>query len=337
MSCILPFRRGSPIEPLLKHDSIRLHEVALRNATDISSSRQLAGLIREHQIDILHAHVARDYPVSGLAARMIEVNLFLTRHHFIRFPKSRIYQWAISPARKLIAVSRSVAEGLAQSFPKLADRIIIIPNWVEKRHRAIATREQSRYRLGITRRRAVAVIGQISPIKRQDLFVRAAARLRADGFDDVEFLIIGEAAAGDAGYKEQLESLTTDLGVQGIVRLLGFIPSFSDWFSGLDLVLVPSSNEGFSLVALEAMTAGLPVVASRSGGLSEILEDGVTGILVPPDDLEVMVEATAKLLADDVLRSRLGEAAKAEARERFDREAVVDRIERLYAESAHLR
>ncbi|MBM3496086.1 MAG: glycosyltransferase family 4 protein, partial [Armatimonadetes bacterium] len=97
-----------------------------------------------------------------------------------------------------------------------------------------------------------------------------------------------------------------------------------------DVVVVPSRTEGQGLVALEAMALGVPVVASRVGGLPEVVEDQLTGLLVPPDDWEALADALLRLAMDPSLRARLGEAARLRVRERFSIETLLDRMAELY-------
>src|SRR5262249_7640361 len=138
------------------------HELGLRNALDIISARQIAAIIRSEKIAILHAHVARDYIFCGIAARMAEpVRFFLTRHHFNSLKSFPFYAWTIAEARALIAVSQSVREQLLAAFPGFSDRIIVIPNWIDLRSQSSLSREEARRRLGISRRLAVGVIGQL--------------------------------------------------------------------------------------------------------------------------------------------------------------------------------
>ncbi len=326
----LAVRRSSPFRDLLADDRVHWHELPLRNATDIQSSRRLGVLLRAHEIDLLHGHVARDYPLCGLAARMTGANLFLTRHHFRPFAKSLLYQWAINPVRNLIAVSTSVAQGLAESFPDLADRIVVIPNWIDARAVGTISRAESRDLLGIRLPIAVGLVGQISAIKRQDLLVKAAARLKTAGLTNINFLLIGEAGPKDRDYEEHLRALARQLDVADKVIFTGYVPGFARYLNALDLVVAPSENEGFSLAVIEAMAARLPVIATRVGGPSEIIDHGLTGLLVPPGELEALVEAMSHLLSDQALSNQLAEAAAVSVRTRFDREGVIDRIEGLY-------
>src|SRR4030095_5681325 len=116
-----------------------------------------------------------------------------------------------------------------------------------------------------------------------------------------EFLIIGEPGPADAEYARRLGE-TAGPGV----RFTGLISDLPAYLNALDVVVAPSENEAFSLAAAEAMAAGRAVLASRVGGMAEIIEDGVTGLLVAPGDREGLTEALRRLLADAALRARLG-------------------------------
>ena len=326
----LAARRGSALGLLLAEEPVEVHELPLRNATDVASSLELARLIRRLKIDVIHGHVARDYPVCGLAARLSRAALFLTRHHFRPFPRSRLYQWAIDPARALIAVSSAVSETLSIAFPKLADRIVIIPNWIDGDRAGVLPREEARQQLGLTRPLTVAVIGQISRIKQQHVFLEACARLLSSGRSDINVLLAGEAARGDETYVAEIRKLIRETGISDVAIMAGFVPSFSRYLSAVDLVVVPSANEGFSLVVLESMAAGVAVIATNRGGPAEIIQNGVTGVLVPPGDVGALERAMSSLLTDHDLRLNLGLSAKESARMRFARENLVGRIEALY-------
>lgn len=328
----LAVRPHSPLRAALNGVPIQWHELGLRNALDVISAQRLATIIHQEKIDVLHAHIARDYTFCGIAARMARpVRFFLTRHHFNTIRSNPLYLWTLSEAGALIAVSESVREQLAASFPSLADRTIVIPNWIDLRSRDGLDQKQARQRLGITRRLAVGIIGRLTPIKRQDLFIRAAIHLiKERAWTDADFLIVGEPDSGDEGYADQLRTLIDDAGVQEQVRLTGHVEDLPAHLAAFDIVAAPSENEAFSLALVEAMAAGCAVIASRVGGMAEIVEDGVTGLFIERDDLWSLVAGLSKLLVDKSLRQRLGAAARADVSERFDRQKSIDRIEQLY-------
>ncbi len=326
-------RPGSPLRRALAGLTLKWHELPLRNALDIFSAWRLRSVIHQERIEVVHAHVARDYPICGLATKHLPVRLFLTRHHFNPIKTNWLYRRAIGHAHNLIAVSESVRPSLEVAFPTLADRIVVIPNWIDTRAIGRCSREEARARLGITHRLAVGVIGQLTPLKRQDLFIRAAAWLINERrHSDVAFLIIGAAGPEDARYEQQLRWLADELEVTEQVRFMGYVAELPAYLAAFDIIAVPSYNEAFSLALVEAMAAGCAVVASRAGGMMEILEDGVTGLLITPDDEPELIAGLERLLANEHLRARLGAAAQASALKRFDRERMISRIEQLYLE-----
>lgn len=331
----LAVRPDSPLRDELPHASITWHELSLRNALDVISAQRIASIIRQHKIDVLHAHIARDYTFCGIAARMAKpVRFFITRHHFNPIKSSAIYAWTIGEARALIAVSDSVRETLVDAFPNYADRVVVIPNWVDAQGNGLLSRNAAREAFGLHRRWAVAVIGQLTPLKRQELFISAAAKLIKDRhWTDVDFLVIGQPGSKeeDVAYANQLCELVNVLGLEDNIRFTGYVNELPARLSAFDVVVVPSQNEAFSLALIEAMAAGCAVIASRVGGMAEIVEHEVTGLFLERNDDAALTAAISRLLTDNHLRQKMGSLAQASVIERFDRERVIDRIERLYA------
>jgi len=328
----LVVRPASPLRAALDSQPVEWHEFGLRNALDLISARQIAGIIRREKIDVLHTHLGRDYIFCGMAARMTRpIRFFITRHHYNPIKSNPFSAWVLSEARALIAVSESVREQLVTAFPNLVNRIVVIPNWIDTGNEWYLSREEARKQLGITRRMAVAMIGQITPLKRQDIFIRAAVHLIKEGnFTDVDFLIIGAPGENDRTYAEELHRMVNQAGIGANFRFTGFIAELPPRLVALDVVAVISENEAFSLTLVEAMAAGCAVIATRVGGMAEIVEHGVTGLFVERDDLRALIDTLSKFLADQSLRERVGNAARENVIKRFDRESVIDRTERLY-------
>jgi glycosyltransferase involved in cell wall biosynthesis len=332
----LAVREGSPLMSAMGGYPIHWHELGLRNALDVISAQGIANAIRKNQIDILHAHLARDYTFCGVAARIVArlgnpVGFFITRHHFNPIKSNPLYAWTIGEARALIAVSESVRESLVESFPDFADRIVTIPNWIDAGGCGNLSRDEARARLGVTRRLAVGLVGQITRLKRQDLFIEAAARLIRDRhWSDAEFLIVGEAAPEDESYLNHLRETADRLRVADHLRFTGYVENLPALLAAFDVIAAPSDNEAFSLALVEAMASGCAVVATRVGGMAEIVQDGVTGLLFERDNAHSLTVALSRLLGDKRLREKIGGVARASVIERFDRRSAVDRIERLY-------
>jgi glycosyltransferase involved in cell wall biosynthesis len=175
----------------------------------------------------------------------------------------------------------------------------------------------------------VACIGQITPAKGQEEFIRAAARV-ASMRPDIHFVIAGEEKEDGSPFTNHLIQLVDTLGLSSKVSFLGHVHHIPELLAAVDVVVVPSWDEGFSLVAIEAMAAGRAVMASNVGGIAGIINENATGLLFPPRDSKAMAEKLLWLLWDTGMRERLGKQAQREVAERFSRDQVIDRIESLY-------
>jgi len=163
--------------------------------------------------------------------------------------------------------------------------------------------------------------GRLTEIKQPGDLVRAAARVPGS------LLVL----AGDGELRPSVERLATELGVRERVRLLGYVGDMGDWYAAFDAFLLTSLNEGTPVVAIEALAAGVPVVATDAGGTRAVVDDGETGFVVSIGDVEALAERLTRLRDDAGLRTRFGEAGGRAMRERFSIERMVDDIDRVYA------
>jgi len=148
----------------------------------------------------------------------------------------------------------------------------------------------------------------------------------------VRFLIVGETSPPDPAYLVELQRLAAHLGVADRVTFTGRRSDIPEVLGAADVSVMPSLNEALSNVLLESMAAGAPVVATRVGGTPEALDDGVTGLLVPPGDAGAITAAVARLLDDRALACRLGRTARSVIGERFSVDQMVRSTEDLYTE-----
>jgi glycosyltransferase involved in cell wall biosynthesis len=174
----------------------------------------------------------------------------------------------------------------------------------------------------------VGALGNLRPAKAYDVLLRAAAILSSSE-PGYRFVVAGQ---WEGELADELTRLRDDLGLRDVVALAGFRADAASVLAALDLYLLTSRSEGFSLSVVEAMASGLPIVSTRCGGPEQILADGVAGVLVPNGSSEAVAEAIAALRADPAKRARMGRVAKAVARSRFTVESQVWTYERLYEE-----
>jgi glycosyltransferase involved in cell wall biosynthesis len=313
----------------------------LRNALDVASALRLARFVAKHNIEIIHAHLARDYTLAAFAARLNPAAaLVITRH--VLFPLSRVHRFALANAARVITVSESVARALRVGAIFPDDKIRVIPNAVDVQRFERARRnfedserdEDSQHEADEgTRLLRVGIVGEISEVKGQEDFVRAASVVAEKFKDEVEFVIVGEDVSRSGEHRVRVERLIAELGLKERVRLMGWLEDVAGVVASLDIFVSASRSEAFGMAMAEALACGVPVVATATEGAREIVEDGVTGLLVPVGDAGALAAAIVSLLKDEPRRLALGAHARESARERFHIERVIAATERVYAEA----
>lgn len=315
---------GSPLSDelsFLPHDRM----LALNTRSYVTNVTSLVGFVRAHKIEIVHAHAARDYHLAALAVRMASRSrLVLTRHAL--FPLKRVNRPLLSGVDRVIAVSQAVAESVRSSGVIEPSKVRVVHNGidVERFERAASAAHDDAVLVG--------TVGHLAPIKGHDVFVRAAALVSARR-PDVRFVIIGEDKSPEMTNRKSLESLISELGLNEIVSMPGWRDDMPAALSSLTLFVSAARSEPFGLAIVEAMAAGLPVIATASEGASEIIEDGVTGKLVPIDDADALAHTINALLNSPVERLRLSHNAQLAARERYSLQRMARDTERVYREA----
>lgn len=298
--------------------------LALSRRNYVKNVTGLARFVRAHDIEIVHAHAARDYHLTALAVKMASRSrLVLTRH--VLFPLRRINGPLLSSAVRVIAVSQAVAESLRQSGVIEPEKITVVHNGIDVDRFGQSDADE---RDGAI---LVGTVGHLAPIKGQDVFVRAAALITARR-KEVKFVMIGEDKSPDLSNRRSLESLVAELGLNEIVSMPGWRDDMPATLSSLTIFVSAARSEPFGLAIVEAMASGLPVVAAASEGAQEIIEDGVSGKLVALNDADALAQAINDLLYNAHERSRLARNAQHAARERFSLARMASDTERIYRE-----
>jgi glycosyltransferase involved in cell wall biosynthesis len=328
----LAVRPDSPLRGPLAGVIASWHEMPLRNSLDLASARAMAELVDAAGIEIVHAHMGRDYLVAALACRQAEsARLVLTRHHYLPLKRSALYRWMLGDVAAVIAVSDNIRESVIERLRLPSERVHTIPNWIDPEHFKPADRDAARAMFQLRANIIVACIGQLTPAKGQEEFVRAAANIaRMRG--DIEFLIVGEEREEANPFTAQLKRLATSLGVSEKLRFTGQVRRIPELLAAVDIVVVPSWDEGFSLVTIEAMAARRAVLASNVGGIAGIVKDNLTGMLFPPRDVHALTDRLLWLVSDAPLRERLSLQGQRDVYTRFGREQIIEQIESVYTE-----
>jgi glycosyltransferase involved in cell wall biosynthesis len=315
-----------------------IYELSLHKLHDAHGSMKLARFARANRVDIIHAHVARDYWPAYFAAANRRARhgprCIITRH--VLFSLSFSTRYILSNAARVIAVSEAVARSLRAQKISGPEKIRVVTNGVDLRRfeeaRAAFEREEAE-RGAMQRPFRVGIVGELSEVKNQEDFLRAAALVHEEFGASVEFLIVGDEAARSGVYGAWLEKLIVRHQLTERVRLLGRREDVAPLIASLDVLVSASRTESFGMVLAEAAACGVPVVATATEGAKEIVADGATGWIVPIGDVRALASAVALMLRYEELRRSLGSRARTVARERFGLERMVAETERVYAEA----
>ncbi|MDR7555342.1 MAG: glycosyltransferase family 4 protein [Armatimonadota bacterium] len=296
----------------------------------------LVRLIRRFRPDLIHTHLIHA-DLHGAAAAVIAgvptVSSFHGTHPFFERPGVRhVEAWALRRACRVIAISHWVARFLASRGLAEASNVRVVHYGVDRRVWQPLTpdeREAARRKLHVEPDAFVVVIAsRLVTGKGHDTLFRAVAQL---GGVPLRLVVVG-----DGPERERLNKLVAALELAHRVRFLGFVPDVRSVLAAADVAAVPTSarlREGFGLAALEAQVLGVPVVASATASLPEIVADGETGMLVPPDSVPALADALAGLAADPMRRRAMGEAAVWRARQRFSLDRMVEATIEVYREA----
>ncbi len=329
-------RPASPlIDELKELRKENLTTLPLRNALDAKSARDLSKLVRNNGIEIVHAHMARDYPLAAYATRKnLHARLIVTRH--VLFSLNPLHRITLGRAARVIAVSEAVASQLSGNHVAAPEKITVVHNGIDTARFAVARGRFDRARflrdwgLGADSL-LIGTVGELTPLKGQTEFLKAAAQV-VQRYPNAVFIIAGTDNTPDKTNGAVLEDLTRRLGLQDRVRSVPWLEDIAQLYCGLDVFVSASHTESFGLAIAEAMASSTAVIATSTGGVTELIQAGETGLLVPVGDVEHLAEAMLELMGDKEKRVRLGQAGQQAIAAKFTIKRMLDNTERIYCE-----
>ena len=276
---------------------------------------QLVAIIKKEKIDIVHARSRVPAWVSYLACRRTSAVFITTCHgYYTRHPFSYVMGWA----KRVIVLSNVIARHMIDDFGVPHDRIRLIPRSVDL--------EKFKYRPPDPKRDrdfTVGIIGRLTPLKGHVYFIKAMAKA-AKAIPALKVWIIGDAPAAKCEYKDELQILVKRLGLTGSTQFLGTQRDIPAILEHLDLVVMATTTqEAFGRVIIEAQAAGVPVVATKVGGAIDIVEDGTTGLLVQPADVDSMADAVVRMWRDPQGAAAMSLAAYEKVKREYNVERMV--------------
>ena len=333
-------RPGSPLITHLGIPDDNVQTLPLRNALDVQSAHGLARFVKKHQIEVVHAHMARDYSLAAYAAGRNPIARFIVTRHVL-FPLNRLHRGTLVRAARIIAVSAAVAHQLRSQRLVSHERIALVPNGVDVLRFARAGEKFDRVRFLRGKKLPpecllVGSVGELRTLKRHHDFIRAAA-IVAQEVPEAHFVIAGVDASASGETRMQLEDLVAQLRLGDRISFLGWLDDADELLCALDVFVSASQTESFGLAIAEAMAAGTAVVATETEGAREVIEDKKTGLLVPIGHFDSLAESIVMLLRDEDKRNQLGGQAREAINERFSLKRMVDEIEKIYLEPVPFR
>lgn len=308
---------------------------AVNPVADASAYTMLSRRIRQGQYDIVHTHISKAGILGRLAARRGDVPVVVHTYHgrvqelqgrslksrFFRACEQRAARWS----QLLIAVSQATVGQCLDGGIGRIDQYRVIHNGIDL-PRFLDYREGMRPFAGPAGAPVVGAVGSLTAEKGVDVLLQTMPGLLGR-YPRLQLCVVG-----DGPLRSQLQKMARELGIGEQVHFPGIVADVRTWLAHFDVLVAPSRREGLPTVLLEAMALGRPVVASRVGGIPEIVTDGVSGLLVPADVPDELGQAIDLLLRDKGKRLGMGQAGRERVVERFGLEEMLRQTESAYEE-----
>jgi len=322
------------VQPLIIPEIVNSFTITHR---DIIALVRLYRLIRRQRPHIVDTHTARAGLLGRLAARLAGVPVVVHTYHghvlngywgWVKTLLMRLVERMLARfTDRLVTVSEQVKKELVAHGVAKPEQISVIPLGLDLGPflNSHIQRGQFRRELALDNSvRLVGIVGRIFPIKNHRLFLDAAARIAARE-PAARFIIVGDGILRPA-----LEQQAKKLGITDRVLFTGWRRDLPRVYADLDVLVISSDNEGTPVSAIEAMASGCPVVATRVGGLPDLIADYETGVLVPPGNAEQLASAVLRVLHDPEMARNISRHAMSAARERFPVQRLVIDMDNLY-------
>jgi glycosyltransferase involved in cell wall biosynthesis len=283
----------------------------------------MRGLMRARGFDVVNTHSSTDSWLAAVAARLLPdaPPIVRTRHISAPVPRNAATRWLYRTAtERIVTTGERLRLQVIEETGVDAGRVVSIPTGIDLERFKPGSLREARTALGLDPDGPViGIVATLRSWKGHRYLLEAFANLADRG--------ARLAVVGDGPQREALEALAKELGIADRVRFAGNQADVAPWLRAFDLFCLPSyANEGVPQALMQAMACGLAVVTTPVGSIAEIVQDGDTGLLVPPEDPTALRAAIARLLADATLRTRLGTRAREAALQRFGEEQMVSRM-----------
>jgi glycosyltransferase involved in cell wall biosynthesis len=327
---------GSPIVEVNKEKGIPVVEVARKDYLWLPTIWIIAKYIKAFLPNVIQVHLSKDLWHVAMAQWLSKpVPVVFSQQMTSSYPKRDILHRIVwNRVSRVAALTEEIKNKTIESTSIPAHRVQVIPYGIDtdKLKPSPELRPLLRKHHGISENQVViGVVGRLDPGKGQDVFLEALSRV--SNSENVLGLLIGEETYSESGFRAVLDKLIQKWQLQDKVRFLNFITNPLELYPMLDVLVLPSRKETFGKVLIEAMAFGLPVIATKAGGVPEIVVDNETGILVSANDPISLANVIDRLSLDQELRIKLGQKGRERAVAQYQLSDHLDKLEDLLGQA----
>ncbi|MEJ2633739.1 MAG: glycosyltransferase family 4 protein [Calditrichia bacterium] len=322
------------------YEKLSTREVSLfpmtpkRRYLDFKIANKIAATIRENKIDIIHAHQSADLSTLILSRNKAGRGklVFTQQMESSRTKKDLFHRWVYGNLDALIAITDRIKNQAEKNTPLPPQKIHRLYYGIDlKRFKPDPRqRDSSRKKFGISSEEvAIGMVGRLEEGKGQHILLQGMGRLQ-EQLPRVKVLLIGSETVGQRGYESRLKRLAEELGIGQRVIFTGFQEDVPAVSAALDITVLATKKETFGLSLIETMAQEIAPIGTAAGGVPEIIEDDMNGLLVPSFDIDALANALQKLINDPALRKRLGVRARKTVQEKFNLENHLAGLEKIF-------
>jgi len=312
---------------------IKTYSVKINGYADLTAIAKLYSMFKKEKFDVIHSHYSRDLwsIVPALCFLRSGCGLVLTKHIGTQKPKKDwLHRKIYRRVDYVIAISNVIKKNIIETHPVPEKKVVLIPNGIDTEKFTPGKDPEIRKKYGIPENSiVVGIAGRLSWWKGYREFLLTAKNL-VKKYDNIYFLAVGGATVGEEQEAEDIKEFCRSLNIHGKVIFAGFQKEPERFYRAMDIFVYPAYAEAFGLVVAEAMSCGLPVVASDSDGILDIVDDGVTGILVSVKDTNKVTEAVLSLLQDTEKITNFSNAARERVLKYFSNKNMLMQMECIY-------
>ncbi len=298
--------------------------------------KDLSRFLKSYDFDVVHTHLSHDlwWLVPALKLSSSNAKLFLTKHMASGVKKTDpLHRFLYGRLQATFAISNYIRGSVLNTCPVSEKSVHVLAPGIslEIFNPSLYDKAEIRNELGVPPEALlVGMTGRITPGKGHREFLLAAKKLSETSGLNLFFVVIGGASYGEESFEMELRELVDELGLTNVMQFTGFRNDVPRLLSAFDILAFPSHEESFGLALVEAMAMRVPVVASASAGVLDIVIDRQTGILFPPKNHDALADAITTLVLDPDARARYAASGRERVEKNFSIRALIQKLEKYY-------